>query len=65
MLAAGNDLAPFWFGKIGVQHVPVIEELAARGLLQRPRSVPQFLGRPDARERIAKMRSATALSSLI
>ena len=65
LLAAGNDLAPFWFGKIGVHHVPVIEELAARGLLQRPRSVPQFLGRPDAQARIAKMRSATALSSLI
>ena len=65
LLAAGNDLAPFWFGKIGVQHVPVIEELAARGLLQQPRSFPQFLTRPDAQARIAKMGSATALSSLI
>ena len=65
MLAAGNDLAPFWFGKIGVQHVTVIEELAARGLLQPPRSLPLFLARSDAQARIEKMRSGPALSTLI
>jgi uncharacterized protein (TIGR02421 family) len=65
LLVAGSDLSLFWYGKIAARHVPVIEELAARGLLRKPRSVPQFLARPDAQERIAKMRRAPALSQLI
>jgi len=65
LLSAGSDLSPFWYGKIAARHVPVIEELAARGLLQSPRTIPQFLARPDAQARIAKMRSATTLSHLI
>ena len=65
LLRAGSDLSPFWFGKIAVRHAPVIEELAARGLLRAPRTLPQFLDRPGARARIAQMRSASALSQLI
>lgn len=65
LLRAGSDLTPFWYGKIAARHVPVIEELAARGLLQPPRTLPQFLARPEAQERIAQMRRAPALSQLI
>jgi uncharacterized protein (TIGR02421 family) len=65
LLAKGSDLAPFWYGKIAARHVPVIEELAARGLLHAPKTRPQFLDRPDAQERIERMRSAPALSHLI
>jgi hypothetical protein len=65
LLAAGSDLAPFWYGKIAARHVPVIEELAARGLLQPPRSLPMFLARPEAQARIAAMRTAPSLSQLI
>ena len=65
LLAAGSDLAPFWYGKIAARHVPVIEELAARGLLQPPRSLPIFLARPEAQARIAVMRIAPSLSQLI
>ena len=65
LLAEGGDLSPFWYGKIAVRHVPVVEELAARGLLQAPRSIPEFLARPDAQARIARMRTAPAISQLI
>jgi len=65
LLRAGKDLSPFWYGKIAARHIPVIEELAARGLLHRPRSLPQFLSRPDAQVRIERMRNAPALSQLI
>ncbi len=65
LLADGSDLNPFWYGKIAARHVPVIEELAARGLLQPPRSLPQFLARPDAQARIETMRTAPPLSQLI
>ncbi len=65
LLAAGSDLTPFWYGKIAARHVPVIEELAARGLLQPPRTLPQFLARPEAQARIASMRTASAPSLLV
>jgi uncharacterized protein (TIGR02421 family) len=65
LLRAGSDLTPFWYGKIAARHIPVVEELATRGLLQSPRSLPQFLARPDAQERIAQMRRRSALSQLI
>ncbi len=65
LLAGGSDLTPFWYGKIAARHVPVIEELAARGLLQPPRTLPQFLARPDAQARIEQMRRGAALSQLI
>lgn len=65
LLKSGSDLAPFWYGKIAARHVPVVEELAARGLLQPPRTVPQFLARPDALARITRMRGDLALSQLI
>lgn len=65
LLKSGSDLAPFWYGKIAARHVPVIDELAARGLLQAPRTIPQFLSRPDAQARIQRMRDGPALSQLI
>ena len=65
LLADGSDLTPFWYGKIAARHVPVVEELAARGLLQPPRSLPQVLARPDAQARISAMRTAPPLSQLI
>jgi hypothetical protein len=65
MLSAGRDLAPFWYGKIAARHVLIIEELAARGLLRTPRTLPIFLARPDAQKRIAALRSSPAFSSLL
>ena len=65
LLGAGSDLTPFWYGKIAARHVPAIEELAARGLLRPPRTLPGFLTRPDAQARITQMRSAPALSQLV
>ena len=64
-LRRGSDLAPFWYGKIAANHAPVIEELAARGLLRAPATLPQFLSRPEARERIQRIRGDVALSKLI
>lgn len=65
LLAAGRSLDPFWFGKIAGRHVPIVEELELRGLLHRPRSLPQFLADPEAQTRIAAMRTVTSLSELI
>jgi uncharacterized protein (TIGR02421 family) len=65
LLASGRDLAPFWFGKIAARHITVVEELELRGLLRRPRSLPEFLASPAAQARIAAMRRLASLSQLI
>jgi uncharacterized protein (TIGR02421 family) len=65
MLAAGQELTPFWFGKIAARHVPVVEELALRGLLRLPQLMPEFLDRPEAQDRIAFMRTRPSLFQLI
>lgn len=65
ILAEGRDLTPLWCGKIGAQHIPVIEELALRGLLRPPAVTPEFLARPDALANVATMRSASSLSKLV
>ena len=65
LLRDGSDLSPFWYGKIAARHIPVVEELAARGLLRAPRTVPAFLSRPDAVARIARMRGDLPLSQLL
>jgi uncharacterized protein (TIGR02421 family) len=65
ILAAGRELTPLWCGKIGAQHIPVIEELALRGLLRPPAVTPGFLARPEAIANIARMRSAVSLSDLV
>ena len=43
LVAAGASLEPFWIGKIAVGHVPAIEELLQRGLVQPPRLHALFL----------------------
>ena len=65
MLARGESLEPFWFGKIAVRHIPVVEELRLRGLLHRPRVTPAFLDRPDVADRIAKMRTISSPAELL
>lgn len=56
-VAGGRDLAPFWLGKIAEAHVPMVDELQARGILRAPLATPEFLARPGARERIARIRA--------
>ncbi len=64
MLAAGKSLAPFWYGKIDVRHIGVVEELAERGLLRKPALEPEFLSSEVAIARIARLRKKLAFSSL-
>lgn len=60
-VASGRDLDPFWLGKIAEAHVPMVEELQARGILRAPAAIPEFLIRPEARTRIARIRAGGAL----
>ncbi len=65
MLAAGEALDLFWYGKIDRRHLGVVEELAERGILHRPALVPEFLASPDVAARIAAFRANPAYSALL
>lgn len=64
-VARGNELAPFWFGKIAEHHVPIVHELQERGLLQTPLATPEFLSRPVAKRQLARIRDGASLIQLI
>lgn len=63
-VASGRQLDPFWFGKIAERHVPVVEELHARGILRLPVATPEFLARPEARHTMARIRDGTSFIDL-
>lgn len=64
-LESGGLLDPFWMGKIATTHFPVIQELESRGLLKRPRSLPLFLSRKGADERLDKVRAGVSPLDMI
>ena len=65
MVAAGVSLDPFWSGKIAPAHLPAIEELLQRGLVQPPLFRPEFLERDAPKRRIAKLRSGLAFEQIL
>jgi uncharacterized protein (TIGR02421 family) len=64
-IASGRDLDPLWFGKIAESHVPVVDELMARGMLREPVAQPEFLSRPSARVHIERIRAGGSFVELI
>lgn len=65
MLADGQDLDPFWFGKIDSVHIDSVEELHSRGFLTTPPVIPEFLSRDQARKNIERAREGLAIIDLI
>ncbi|MCO8121679.1 flavohemoglobin expression-modulating QEGLA motif protein [Stieleria sp. TO1_6] len=60
-LAAGHDIEPLYVGKIGLQHVPYIQELRRRGIIEPPRLLPRFLDDAKVRERLDACRGKSVL----
>lgn len=65
LVAAGAPLNPFWLGKIAVSHVPAIEELLQRELVQPPLFRPSFLEDEKAAKRIADLRLARSFPEIV
>lgn len=65
MLADGQELGPFWFGKIDVSHIGSINELHRRGFLKTPPVTPEFLSRDQARKNIERAREGLAIIDLV
>ena len=65
LVAEGSPLNPFWLGKIAVSHVPAIEELLQRELVQPPIFTPSFLEDEGAARRIAELRRAKSFPDIV
>jgi len=65
LVASGATLNPFWLGKIALSHVPAIEELLQRELVQPPLFKPSFLEDREAAKRIADLRQAKSLPQIV
>lgn len=64
-VAVGRPLDPFWFGKIALGHVPIIDELNERGFLTSPSLTPEFLSADWARPQLARARAGVSLADLL
>ena len=65
LVAAGAPLNPFWLGKIALAHVPAIEELLQRELVQPPLFKPSFLADEAAAKRIASVGKAKSFPEIV
>lgn len=55
-LGAGHPIEPLFVGRIALHHVPVMRELLWREVLREPPLRPRFLDRPEAAERLQRLR---------
>jgi uncharacterized protein (TIGR02421 family) len=65
LVADGEDLTPFWLGKIAPRHVRAIEELLQRGLVHPPAFRPFFLDEAGTKNRIARLKRSGAIADMI
>ena len=52
----GGDLTPLMVGKMGIEHIPIINELQLRNVLKPAAIVPRHLQDPEAIERLQRLR---------
>ena len=65
MIAAGETLDLYWFGKIDRRHLAVVGELAERGILHAPAQVPEFMADPTVTARIDAFRANPSYANLV
>jgi uncharacterized protein (TIGR02421 family) len=63
-LRQGHDLEPLYVGKISLEHVPLVQELRRRGLVQPPALLPRFWKDGAHEERLDRCRQASLLELL-
>ena len=63
-LAAGKELLPLYIGKISAEHLPFIDELRWRQVLQPPSLTPGFLASPQAQQRLAALHRGMTVTEL-
>ena len=64
-LREGRSLEPLFIGKIGLQHIALVEELTYRRVLRPPALQPRYLDRPEVQQRLARLREGLELAQLV
>lgn len=62
---SGGALESLLVGKIGLAHIPLVDELLAREVLLPPTFWPRWLNFEGAAERMARVRAGLELSDLV
>jgi uncharacterized protein (TIGR02421 family) len=55
----------FYIGKIAINHIPIIQELRRRQVLQAPALRPHFLDEPEAKLRLERLSDGASVADLI
>ncbi|MFB6720911.1 flavohemoglobin expression-modulating QEGLA motif protein [Kribbella sp. NPDC056345] len=63
-LAEGNSLDVLFVGKLALDHVPLIQDLLDRGVLEAPWVRPRWLEVPGAQERLDRLRAGVSVTDL-
>ena len=63
-LADGGGLDVLFVGKLSLDHIPLIQDLLDREVLQAPWVRPRWLDVPGARERLDKLRGGASVTDL-
>ncbi len=63
-LAEGSNLDALFVGKLALDHIPLIQDLLDRGVLNEPWIRPRWLDVPGARERLDRLREGASVTDL-
>ena len=63
-LAAGHDIEPLYIGKIGLQHIPLVQEMRRRKIIVPPGVLPRFCEDDEFRTRLEAIRHKSVLELL-
>ncbi len=63
-LDSGHEIDPLYVGKIGLQHVPYIQEMRRREIITPPRILPRFRNDTRIRNRLKSCRGKSVLNLL-
>jgi uncharacterized protein (TIGR02421 family) len=64
LVAEGGSLDPLFVGKLALDHIPLIQELLDREVLEPPWVRPRWLDVPGAQERLDRLRAGASLMDL-
>ena len=64
-LREGGALDPLLVGKLGAEHVPIVEELQWRNVLSDPPLKPRYLDDPAAIDRLEEIRRGVSVLNLV
>jgi hypothetical protein len=64
-LSHGGNFTNCFIGKMGGDHMPVIEELLLRNIPKPPSVLPRYLTEPAAMERLKKVMASMTMHDLL